>query len=57
MIYALIVREPDGLVDRAKVRREIDDALVVDVPDPETWGTSPEAQARLRAAELQFGAA
>lgn len=53
LIYAVIVDEPDGLVDRFAVRDQLDaylTGLAPKEPDPTTWGTSDAAKEGLQAA-------
>lgn len=54
-MYALLVEDVDGLVDRASVREELDRGLqgmpaVLQEPDRETWGLLPEDIAAMHAA-------
>lgn len=62
VIYTLLASDADGLVDRGKVREELDRALrqvpeMITGPDRDTWGTSEDAIAGLAAAEAVFGPA
>lgn len=56
VVYAIIATQVDGLVDRFKVLTELNRVLAqipdkLFGPDPEKWGTTPEAQAGMAAAE------
>lgn len=44
MIYALLVDEPNGLIDREEVRSSIEASIEKLNPNRDTWGTGKQAR-------------
>lgn len=49
VVYALLIDEPDGLVNREEVRTKVDTEFEKLQPDRKTWGTGKRAAEGQRA--------